>query len=204
MRACALLLLGLAGCPGPGAPNARPGPPGPASAPAAQPAFTVALEQSGQPVEIVDHRAELSRGPFDIVVDAADPREGILMNVSFDDELFKMAGRDDRLTDIFQPGTGMAEEAVLQDPTLILGGRMAHHYLIYEPSEPINRYHEVKPAGGRYRCVRHVAGLIVDSTSIQIEKTREPALYLVFFLGRSVMGKQMERHREWVELRFLR
>jgi len=209
MRAACLLLLSLAACATSGGetrpPRARPARP-PAVDPAVEPTpaapFTVGLEQGGRPVEIVEHRADLDRAPFDIVVTAADPREGILMNVSFSGELFQMALRGDRLTDVFQPGTGMAEEAVIHDRTLILNGRMAHHYLIYEPSEPINRYHEVKPAGGRYRCVRKVAGLVVDRSSIQIEKTREPALYLVFFLGRSVMGTRMERHREELELRF--
>lgn len=204
MRAAGLLLLSLAACASGGearSPTTGVAPPKVAPPKPTVP-FSVGLGQGGRPVEIALHRADLDRAPFDIVVTAADPREGILMNVSFDGELLRMALRGDRLTEVFQPGTGMAEEAVIHDRTLILNGKMAHHYLIYEPSEPINRYHEVKPAGGRFRCVRKVAGLVVDRSSIQIEKTQEPALYLVFFLGRSVMGTMMERHREALELRF--
>ena len=190
---CAWLVL-LAGC---GAREARPAPQHRAPSP-----FSVMLAQGGRPVPVLNHQAALLRAPFDILVETANPAEGILMNVAFEEELYRAALADDPLSDYFQPGTGMAEEAVVKEQSLFIVGSRAHHYLLHDPAGPVNRYHQVTRVGGRYRCRRSVSELMIQHKTVKLEQTREPALFLVFFLGRSVMGRPMERHRDFVAIRF--
>jgi hypothetical protein len=169
-----------------------------------RPAFEVALEQDGRAVPISNGEATLARRPFKLVIVTRDPRQGILMNVSFAPDLYDAARRGDRLEDEFGPGTGMAEEQILRSRALMIAGRHAHHYLLVDPPEgtiTTNRYHEVKRAGSMYRCARLVESFefIGDEATehrkakVSVGEVESDAIYLVFYLSDSEQREQQRR-----------
>jgi hypothetical protein len=166
--------------------------------------FHLWLEQDGKKVAVANHRAWLKLGRFAIVIDSRDPEVGILMNVSLKPDLFREASSGEPIASYFQPGTGMAEEArVKREILFVVSGKYAHHYLIYEPEQQVSRFHRVEKVGKRYRCRRIVAELMTeDRKERSLADLRPTALYLVLFRGVNVMGKTLEHHRDFVELRF--
>ncbi len=143
------------------------------------------------------HEARLAPRRFTIVVHAREAKDGILLNVSRSPELFEQARSGKELSSTFQPGTGMAEDAVIRHRTLYLGGPMAHHYLIHDAG--VSRYHRVEQRGARYRCQRDVDALELVEEKRVLRLGQVDPLYLVFFLGTQ---EGVERRREALKLRF--
>jgi hypothetical protein len=184
-------------------PAAGPGPGASTRAKPREPPFRLWLEQDGRKVPVVAGRARLKLARFAVVIETRDPHVGILMNVSLRPDLYREARAGEPIAAYFQPGTGMAEEAQVKREILFVAGKHAHHYLIHEPEQQVSRYHRVEPAGGRYRCRRIVARLMTeDRKERALADLRPEALYLVLFRGVNVMGKTLEHHRAFVELRF--
>jgi hypothetical protein len=165
----------------------------------------IGLEQEGRAVRIEGHEASLKKGPFDLLLTIHDARRGILMNVSLKPELYERARRGQDLVGYFQPGTGMAEEAVVRKKELFISDLNSHHYLIHDPTKKTSRYHEVTQTEEGFRCRRSVEELffVPSRKSVRIVDLGHDALHLVFFLGLPRADRSVEQQREYVKLRFL-
>jgi hypothetical protein len=164
----------------------------------------IGLEQEGRAVRIDEHEASLRKGPFEILITTQDATRGILMNVSLKPELYERARRGQDLEGYFQPGTGMAEEAVVKKKELYVSDFNSHHYLLHNPEMKTNRYHEVRKTEDGFRCRRSVEQLylVPSRKTIRIADLGHDALYLVFFLGLARNDRSVEQERGFVKIRF--
>lgn len=174
--------------------------------------FRIRLEQHGQRVPIVDHRAALARETFDIVATmrlAAGESAVLEVHAARYDSVLApvRAGRALR-EDLFGPGTGMAEALGDAEQTLLLDTAAHAHWFWTDPNE--HRCLEAKvlrlsPEGTAVECRRRIAHLATVGGPLErtaIERAGVASIHLVFVAvepsHETLMGP--ERQRDWLSL----
>lgn len=142
--------------------------------------FSVAFEQEGQAVPMVDHTVTLERKEFAIVITfhGFNGKTAILIKPSYGSQFYDKAQNDLPLTELTAPGLGMAE-ARTTGKSLSLNDRNSVHYWFHDPEK--SRFHQVLLNDGDLTAKRYIARLYSsEHDSIPIAECPADELFLVF------------------------
>ena len=177
IMAIAWLCLGvLTGCP------RQPQQQAPQPAPVEAEGLTVALQQDGRGVPIVNGQAQLVARPFTMVLSFPDVRRAkVMVNASLRPTLWE-AVRLGRPAGSVLPLSKQALQEPLQNPhqrIFLTDGGYNYWYFL---SEKIHRFDAVAYSGGRYICRREIACYAADrqSPSRPISTLSGSTVYLTF------------------------
>ena len=128
-------------------------PPQPRTSPPIAPVekpFTIALEQDGQPVQVVDHAARLGKKPFTLVFMFRAP-DSVLVNASANPQSYEAARAGTPLERIGGFGSaGLIEGARNTDQEVILSDTDYQYWFYSTPS--MNRFDKTREEGGLIVC----------------------------------------------------
>lgn len=183
--------------------------PRPAAVPAkAADAFSVAVEQDGRRVEIVDHEVILKKAPFALIITFSGP-DTIMVNASEYPDSFELAATGSPLNELpgftslfFAPYT---EGAFNADKVLLLSKTAPQYWFYNTPT--FHRFDGIENVNGRLACRRTIAALYLEEErqTVPIEKFSGDTLYFVFVKAarpRATMP-DCEFHRECIKISFI-
>ena len=167
-------------------------------------AFTIAIEQDGQPVQVIDHTARLRKKPFVLVFTFRAP-DGVLVNASVNPQSYEAARAASPLKEIVGFGSvGLVEGTRNTEQEIILSDTDYHYWFYSTPS--INRFDKTSEEGGLIVCHRTVAKIFlsVKQRSLPIERFAGEALYLVLIKADrpNQFVESREYQREYLKLLF--
>ena len=168
--------------------------------------FLVKLEQDGREIDIVDHSARLSAGPFNLVLIYKEPI-GVLVNFSLEQTLY--IG--------FKEGKEMGE--IVPDPDLFMGlaendfnledrifiHPIAPHYLYYQ-DDNAHRFSQIYNQAGYIECRRKISvfSLLESDTPPQaVGSLSGKSLYLVFQYSQwGTDWKRIVKQRDYLKISY--
>lgn len=167
--------------------------------------FSVAVEQDGRRVEIINHEARLKKAPFALLFTFAGPDE-IMVNVSEFPYSFELAAAGSPLAEL--PGfvSFTAVEGLFNANQEVYLSDTAPQYWFYSiPS--LHRFDEIEETGDGVICRRTVAAVYLEEkrNSVPIEKYHGEALYFVFIKAARPYPSLPDRefHREYLKIAFI-
>ena len=168
--------------------------------------FLVKLDQNSQEIDIVDHSAYLSAGPFTLVLIYKEPI-GVLVNFSLEPTLYngfregKEMGEIVPNPDLFM---GLAENDFnLEDRIFI--HPIAPHYLYYQDGNA-HRFSQISNQAGYIECRRKVSVFSLLGSDVPpqaISALSGKPLYLVFQYSRwGADWKRIVKQRDYLKISF--
>ena len=152
--------------------------------PAAEPFFSVTIQQEGRTLPVVDGKVKLARRPFQIVL-RMKAKGAVQLNASTDPKLYQAARAGGSVAAVIPlAGTGMAEHDFNPDRDLMLSNS-GYHYLHHLGPES-HRFDSVRPDGRGFVCTRSVdklGGLSVEEGT-PVARFKGEVLYLVMVKSR--------------------
>lgn len=170
--------------------------------------FSVAVEQDGKPVPIIDHEVTLKKKPFTILF--AFPKINdinIMVSVSEKSDSFDAAKSGKPVKEIkgFEEFFGMAEGLFNESRTLMLSETAYHYWYYLKDSD--HRFDEIYYRDGKWVCKRISANLMDRDTTRNykdIENFPGDALYFVFLKGDYTDNYSLisEKQRDFLKIVF--
>lgn len=166
--------------------------------------FSVSIEQDGETVPVGDHRAELEKKEFALIVHFPGP-DTVLVSASFDPGSYRDAAAGKPLAKIRGfSDLGMAEGLFNEERTLFISDTAPNAW--YYENEKDHRFDGVTATADGIACRRTIAGFSHPETGeiASVEEIERNSLYLVLVSAswKSDLSAQVERHREFVEIVF--
>lgn len=166
--------------------------------------FTIAIEQDGQPIQVVDHTARLRKKPF-VLVFKFRARDSVLVNASMNPQSYEAARVGAPLKDIAGFGAaGLIEGMNNMEQEVILSDTDYQYWFYDSPS--INRFDKTSEDGGSIVCRRTIAKVFLSDKqrSLPIERFTGEALYLVLIKATrpNLYVESREYQREYLKLLF--
>lgn len=170
--------------------------------------FSVAVEQGGRRVEIVDHEVILRKAPFALIVTFSGP-DTIMVNASQYPASFELAATGRPLNELpcfnalfFSP---YIEGAFNEDKVLLLSKTAPQYWFYNTPT--FHRFDGVENVNGKLACRRTIAALYLEEErrTVPIEKFQGDTLYFVFVKAARprVTMPDYEFHRECIKISFV-
>jgi len=168
--------------------------------------FLLKLEQNGREIDIVDHSAHLSAGPFTLVLIYKEPI-GVLVNFSLEPTLYNG----------FKEGKEMGE--IVPDPNLFMGlaendfnledrifiHPIAPHYLYYL-DDNAHRFSQISNQAGYIECRRKVSVFSLLESDVPpqaISSLSGKPLYLVFQYSQwGADWKRIVKQRDYLKISY--
>jgi hypothetical protein len=151
--------------------------------PSANPRFEIGVEQNGKTVTVKGNSVRIKRAPFSIVVRMNEPM-GLLVLPSFEPEFHTLAANGAPWEKITEK-TGMAEDNFNPGKEIVLYGDVPSYWHYIDAGN--HRFNTVnKEENGMIICKRIIENITLagedgKETRIAVAKSKQKALYLVFF-----------------------
>ena len=161
--------------------------------------FSIAIEQNGELVEIRDHKVELKKEPFVLIVYFQKPN-GVMVNASFDKIMFNKALEDQIIE---TGGRAMADDLKNPRQSLILSEE-SFNYLMYEDQET-HRFDSVKVTDKTTVCRKTISNVELQKVEgqVKIQDMEASSLYLVFIKSEWTKNNEtLEKQRYYLEAIF--
>lgn len=122
--------------------------------------FAIALAQDGKEVQISDHRAELRKAPFDLVI-SMGRRGDLYVHASVDPVVYERAKNGETLAKTFTRYQTVAIEMDNKAEKLMFNEGDESHQAWFYSGPDLHNFNEVTRIPAGYRCVRRVSNFSV-------------------------------------------
>ena len=166
----------------------------------------IAIEQSGNVIQINDDTAEIRRTNFSIILKFPQP-ESILINASFKPETFNNAREGLPINELagFKQ-TGIPEDLFNRESVIYLSKDSPNFWYYADDSD--HRFNSVLKSENGYLCTREISGIVdIDGSGEKIDliKIKEDIIYLVLIKveWNESYTKIIEKDRKFLKLKFV-